>query len=258
MRGAKDQKYNLGNVLIIQGDDNYTGATYFSAMGTYLTGVDLVSIFSPYQSAEVLKSNPQFIVYNYKQNLFDNRVLGDLIQLIERRKYNTLVISGFGRNQLSQSALKRLLKKIKVPVVLDGDGGLAINKCEKGVFLLNKKEAQLKGITPRNIKKRAKEFGGVVALKGYTDYISDGNKVVKINYRKNSHYLIKAGTGDILAGMVGGFIGKGMESLDAVETALRIMKDVGSQIGENEEYYTHEELIKTLQNHIKEFFLNKQ
>ena len=59
----------------------------------------------------------------------------------------------------------------------------------------------------------AKRFNAVIVLKGQHTVITDGTQVF-INPTGNSA-LAKAGTGDVLTGMIAGFCAQGMTSLDA-------------------------------------------
>lgn len=56
--------------------------------------------------------------------------------------------------------------------------------------------------TAENTKIAAQEFGGVVVLKGHHDFISDGAEIFE-NTTGNPG-MTKGGTGDVLAGVVGG------------------------------------------------------
>ena len=61
-------------------------------------------------------------------------------------------------------------------------------------------------------------LGCVVALKGPDTYISDGAKTVRVS--EGTPALAKAGTGDVLAGMVGALLAAGLSAFDAASLGV--------------------------------------
>jgi len=78
---------------------------------------------------------------------------------------------------------------------------------------------------------RAAELtGAIVALKGAQTIIADPSGNVMIN-RHASPYLAKAGTGDVLAGMITGLIAQGMPCFEAACAAVWMHGDAGARLG---------------------------
>ena len=71
----------------------------------------------------------------------------------------------------------------------------------------------------------AERMGCTVLSKGPVDVISDGRRV-KLNDTGNAA-MATGGTGDVLSGVVGAFLAKGMEPFDAARTAAFLVGSAG-------------------------------
>jgi NAD(P)H-hydrate epimerase len=74
--------------------------------------------------------------------------------------------------------------------------------------------------TEENVVKIASDLGITVLLKGHIDLITDGTRV-KIN-RTGCAAMTVGGTGDVLSGIVGALLSKGMEPFDAARLGAYI------------------------------------
>ena len=61
----------------------------------------------------------------------------------------------------------------------------------------------------KHVKNSAKELGATILLKGPVDVVSDGKKI-KLNFTGNQGMTV-GGTGDVLSGVVGGFLAMGAD-----------------------------------------------
>ncbi len=245
MRSPESRKYELGNILIIGGDQTYTGAFYLAAMGAYITGVDLISMYVPIKSAEVLRSEYRFIIHEYNGKWLDYTHIHELTTLISQRKYDTIILGpGLGRHRDTARVIREILKQ-NIQAVIDGDATRFITSRNNSIFLYNIKEA------PKVEDIRSRK--GIHILKGKNDRIySQGKRIHITRYKQGSEYLLKAGTGDLLAGVIGGFYSKTQDPLYSARMGTKIMKEIGSKLGSKyEEYYTHEDLITELINYLK-------
>lgn len=71
----------------------------------------------------------------------------------------------------------------------------------------------------------ARAWRCVVALKGPDTFVSDGEQVVAM--RQGTPALAKAGTGDVLAGMVGALLAQGLGALDACALGATLHAEAG-------------------------------
>lgn len=71
----------------------------------------------------------------------------------------------------------------------------------------------------------AKAYGAIVVLKGPDTFIADGKDVVLVDC--GTPALAKAGTGDVLAGMIGALLAQGMGTMDAAVLAATLHAQAG-------------------------------
>jgi hydroxyethylthiazole kinase-like uncharacterized protein yjeF len=76
----------------------------------------------------------------------------------------------------------------------------------------------------------AKRCGAIIVLKGQQSIIAEPSGAIVVN-RHASPYLAKAGTGDVLAGMITGLVTQGMASFEAACAAVWMHGDAGRRIG---------------------------
>jgi NAD(P)H-hydrate epimerase len=75
----------------------------------------------------------------------------------------------------------------------------------------------------------ARAFGQVIVLKGHRTVVTDGKRVY-VNTTGDST-LAKAGTGDILSGVLGALLGQGMERFEAATLAVWLHGRAGELAG---------------------------
>lgn len=153
-----------------------------------------------------------------------------------------LVGSGFDGGDPESAALVRtVLERAQAPVVVDGGGlaALALPGCREAaqrrfvdglVTVVTPHAGEAARLAaplgiatddPAEAARRLSLAYGVVAVvKGPTTYISDGEQVVRM--AEGSAALAKAGTGDVLAGMLTGLLAQGMRTVDACALAATL------------------------------------
>jgi NAD(P)H-hydrate epimerase len=173
-------------------------------------------------------------------------------QLLEAAEAADAIVigPGLGRTPEALGRLTRLVRLAK-PMVIDADGLnlLAQQKRWPGFFeahavltphpgemnRLNKLLGREK--TPADDEGRidnavaaARAFGQVVVLKGDRTVVTDGERVY-VNDTGNSA-LSKAGSGDVLSGMLGCLLGQRVDRFDAACIAVRLHGIAGEVAGE--------------------------
>jgi NAD(P)H-hydrate epimerase len=148
---------------------------------------------------------------------------GNLRELVDAADKADVVVIGPGLGQ-SSDAKKRLLKLVRIdkPMLIDADGLnlLAAEKKWPAFFkakaVLTPHPGEMKRLA-KLLKRRdvpsddegrieiatlaAKKFGQLIVLKGHRTIVTDGDRVY-IN-RTGDSSLSKAGTGDVLSGIIG-------------------------------------------------------
>ncbi|MFH1353245.1 MAG: NAD(P)H-hydrate dehydratase [bacterium] len=214
-RTPLQHKYGSGHVLVFAG--KMKGAAVLAAMGALRSGAGLLTIVTD------KKINiPEAIQIGYGT---------DIPEYIGRKKVKSVVFGcGWGRDD---GSVLKLLSKIKIPKVIDADGIYLLKKFKYfgkiKNYILTPHSGEMKNLTSKNlnipgkwevVKEVSKKLKAVVLLKGFQTVISDGQNVF-INPTGNP-VLASGGTGDLLSGMIAGFISQGMKNPDAVKAAAYI------------------------------------
>lgn len=151
--------------------------------------------------------------------------------LSELKKNSNNIIAmgpGLGTTENKKKYLRLLIKSHIQKVILDADAltMLATMKVKllPSTWILTPHEgelARLLGVKSSTVKKKREEhlqmaqkkFGCIVLLKGAVSLISDGKRIHKVS--SGTTALAKAGTGDVLLGMIAAFYAQGLNPVDA-------------------------------------------
>ncbi|MCB1532439.1 MAG: NAD(P)H-hydrate dehydratase [Alphaproteobacteria bacterium] len=210
-------KYDYGHV-VIYGAPELTGATRLAAEGCARTGAGLVTVLAPPGVGEI-----------YRETLRPHILVRDDLDWDDERVTVKLYGSGGVSKTPDYSSI--------LPTVLDADALNDLPGTLGGHFVLTPHEGEfarvfpdLKGSREERAVAAARKSGAVIVLKGEQTVIAAPDGRVVINTHA-SPYLASAGTGDVLAGMIAGFIGQGMEPFDAACAAVWIHGECGVRIG---------------------------
>ena len=225
-------------VVLVVGGGPYVGAPVLSALAALRTGVDLVYLATPKRVAEAVYSlNTNEGVSRKHALLLLNLIVEELSEkdrfvtedlnllsgLLD--KVDTAVVGpGLGKHDETKEAVKKLLslcREKNVSCVIDADaiGVVGSNReilrdleavvtPHKGEFirLTGEKVPDDTEDAEKIVKEWAKKLGVNIVLKSSEDIISDGVRVK----RNMVHHpaMTVGGTGDVLAGVVGGLLSK--------------------------------------------------
>jgi hydroxyethylthiazole kinase-like uncharacterized protein yjeF len=150
---------------------------------------------------------------------------------------------GLGRAASSAGEVRRLVAESPVPVVVDADGLLALGRVDGGsapaarsTVVLTPHDGEygrLMGVRPGEDRiagaRRLAGAAGVVALvKGPTTAVAEPAGRVLLGMAGTSA-LATAGTGDVLSGLIGAMIARGMAPLEASALAAHVHGRAGAR-----------------------------
>lgn len=215
-----------GRLLIIGGGP-YIGAPAMSGLSALRTGTDIVTIATPEKIIGSVASYSPIFTFHPLRNEMKNAEceilrpthVPDLLKI--SNNYDAILIGpGLGIDEDTVSAVKKFVSSCRIPLVVDADAIGSLGKdpdvSVPAVYTPHRKEFEkLGGISfdEAGVSDVAASLKGVVLLKGREDIISDGKRV-RIN-RTGTPAMTVAGTGDVLSGIVAGFLSKGMIAFDA-------------------------------------------
>ena len=225
-------KGNFGEVLLLCGSRGFTGAAYLAAMGALRSGAGLVYLGVPESiyAIEAVKLNEPVV---FPLSDADGKLSAEAIPQILNRlpAMDAILIGcGLGISEGTLAVVKAALENAACPVVLDADG---INVLSGHMDILRGRQYPTI-LTPHDGEFRrvggsvgddrmasagafASEFGCVLLLKGHRTCITDG-QTGYVNGTGNSGMAV-GGSGDVLAGILTGLLGQGIEPLKAAACA---------------------------------------
>jgi len=204
---------------MVVGGGPYTGAPALAGKAAYRTGADLVHIAAPSEIFEVVAGySPSFIVHPLPGSILSPEHTESILSIAQ--DCDAVVLGpGLGDSQKTLEAVKLLLEKIKIPSVIDAD---ALKTVGSGMDLSNAVLTPHQGeflqmvgtpFRPDRADEFAKETGATLLVKAPEDYITDGEKHKYNDF--GGPWMSVGGTGDVLAGVVGTLLSKGMKPFDA-------------------------------------------
>lgn len=231
-RDAWGHKGDFGKILLLCGSRGFTGAAYFAAMGALRCGAGLVYLGVPESiyAIEAGKLNePVVFPLPEKDGKLSQAALEDVLPRL--MQMDAVVLGcGLGRSEETTSVIQAVLQQAPCPVVLDADGinGLAghmdvvrrrawptILTPHDGEFL--RMGGQLGPDRMASAAETARDLGCIVLLKGHRTCITDGIRGYR-NLTGNPGMAV-GGSGDVLAGMIGGLLGQKLPPLEAAACA---------------------------------------
>ncbi len=233
-------KGDYGYVLIVAGSARYTGSPIFNAVSALKSGADLITIIGPERAMDVAANFlPDIITVPLKGDYLAPCHISKILDLA--KSFDSLVIGGgLGGEKQTQKAILEIIKNIDLPIVIDASaisplkGNYQILKNKKVIITPNSPEFyKLTGeeVEPilkdrkEKVKKYAARIGATILLKGNVDVISDGHKLA-LN-KTGSVYMTKGGFGDILAGICGTLLARGLSPFEAAQAAAYINGKAG-------------------------------
>ncbi len=220
-------KYDYGSILIIGGSQGFFGAPALSALAAYRTGSGLVTVLVQKKDYPFYHNpNPEVMVRPY-ENLHD---------LSEALIKKDAVLFGPGLqsdDSLNEDVLWLLLEK-KIPIVIDASGLTIFKRLleqdrtfENVIVTPHTGEAKrlLDSETPEQEIEKLTQRGITVVLKDADVRISNG-KAVFLADRGNPG-MAKAGSGDVLAGIIVSFLGNKKLPIEAAQLGVFIHQSAG-------------------------------
>ncbi|MGB9847928.1 MAG: NAD(P)H-hydrate dehydratase [Minisyncoccia bacterium] len=263
-------KGDFGYVLIVAGSERFTGSPIFNGVAALRAGADLVTIVGHQRAMDVVASFlPDLITYPLDGELHIKHV-PKILELA--KNFDALIIGGgLKRDKKTYKAIREIIKKINLPMVIDAEAIRAVAEDKK---ILKNKMAVL---TPHSeefriltgekvsnnlkerkekVKKWAKKLKTVILLKGNIDIISDGEKVF-LN-KTGSPFMTKGGFGDTLTGICGALLARGVFPFEAAKVAAFINGKAGEiaakKYGEGVMASDIFELIEKIPKVIKKYY----
>ncbi|MCK4842241.1 MAG: NAD(P)H-hydrate dehydratase [Methylococcales bacterium] len=222
-RNRVSHKGHNGHVLLVGGDIGFSGAIKLASEAALRVGAGLVTVVTREKHAHVININRPEIMC---RGIEDVETLSPLLD-----KASVVVIGpGLGQSQWAKELLAEVIASDK-PLVCDAD---ALNLMNNKDFFRDNwvltphpgEAARLLNCSTQDVAKNRFEavskiqqtFGGVCVLKGAGTLIDNGCEII-ISTTGNPG-MASGGMGDVLTGMIGGFIAQKSALQDAAKLAV--------------------------------------
>ena len=242
-RRVDDHKYRAGCLAVLAGSAAYPGAAWLAAEAAYRLGAGYVRLLMNTETAQAVRSRlVETVLYDLGpgDHLTEAR---PVLSLLSDSRVSAVVIGpGLGRSSDTLEAVRSVVLESKQPAVLDADGifafaGRASELRERHGLVLTPHAGELSSLLGVSLSevassalmaaRRAAEITGqVVLLKGSSTVIaSPTGKTAAVV--QGPPQLASAGTGDVLAGVVGALLAKGVEPFEAACTGAWLHAEAG-------------------------------
>jgi NAD(P)H-hydrate epimerase len=234
-------KKTFGEVLFIAGAAGYIGAPYFSSYSFLKAGGGYSRLAAPSSIAPLIAAKGSEIVLHPQQETGKGSIaysnMGGLLDLANRMDM-VVIGPGLSLDEETQRLARELIAEIEAPVLIDGDGITAIS-ADKALLRDRKDQtiitphmgefSRLTGLGIAKIAKKpletlqctARQLNSVIVLKGAHSLIGYPDESVFVNMSGNAG-MAKAGTGDVLNGVIAAMHGLGLDLPEAARMGVFI------------------------------------
>ncbi len=238
-RRKYSHKGDYGHVLIVAGSKGKTGAALMASKACLRTGAGLVTIGVPESLSDVFQSRVTeemtLILPDRGDGTLSKKALDKILDFLNKTADVLAIGPGIGVSTETGNLMKALIKNLSIPIVIDADGINSI-KGERGVFSKSKASviltphpgemarllSQKSKVSSKEVEKDrintamsfAKETGTYLVLKGVPTVVATPDGRSFINSTGNPG-MATGGVGDVLTGMISGFLSQTMDPLHA-------------------------------------------
>lgn len=215
-RRKRDTKYTAGSVLVVGGSPGMTGAVCLAAEAAFRADAGYVTVATAKEAMPVIEARLLEAV---------KRPLDEVDDAAERA--TALAIGpGLGRGDDARELVARLLRELALPAVVDADALFGLQPDEwpsprvltphAGELgrLLDEPSDWVDAHRLEAVRRAVETFRCVVLLKGADTLVGAPGEGVLVS-TEGIPALATAGTGDVLTGTIGAFLGKGMDARPA-------------------------------------------
>ncbi len=221
-RKENSNKGSFGKILNVSGSEYMTGAAYLSSLSALKIGAGYVELASHENTIKAVSYQAPEIV------------LAAVEKIPEILETATVLLIGCGLSTDDNAVkiFKETTEKAKIPAVIDADGLniLAQHKFKlpdnviltphpkEASRLLNRSLDDILNNMENSAKEISRMYKCVTVLKSHRTIVTD-NDIIYTNTTGNSA-LAKAGSGDVLAGMIAGLLAQNMNLFDSASLGV--------------------------------------
>ena len=240
-RPRDSYKGDFGHVFILAGSRGLTGAAALCSNAVLRSGAGLATLGMPVSlNSAMSKKLTEVMTLSLAETKESTVSLKAESRILKKIKASDVVVLGPGLSQHpeTQRLINRLIIKIQKPMVLDADALNAISKHTGGLKkikagyvvtphpgemarLINKSREYVKNNRLIVAKEFSRDYNAVVVLKGAGTVVTNPAGKYYVNTTGNPG-MATAGSGDVLAGIIAGFLAQGLGIFKAAKLGVYI------------------------------------
>jgi NAD(P)H-hydrate epimerase len=220
-------------VMVVAGSPGMHGAPVFVAAGAGRSGAGMVRLGIPGADPAGLPTSSA-VARSLPSEGFDVAVLDEL------HRFGALVIGpGLGTGDATAESVRRLVAAARIPTVIDADGLGALGDVSRAAGVIAARQGAPVVLTPHDgefarltgeppgtdrvgsVRRLSEVLGAVVLLKGSTTIVAAPDGAVLLAAAGSSR-LATAGSGDVLSGVIGALLARGVEVQAAAALAAHV------------------------------------
>lgn len=233
-RPGYSNKGTFGKVLVVAGSENMGGAAYLSALAAYRMGAGLVKIMTACENRQMMQQLlPEAVLSTYQPGEMteEPEVFHEKVEK-ECAWADVIVLGpGIGQGAGVGELMREFLMNAYVPMILDADGLNAVARYPELTqyftenIIVTPHMGEMARLTGTSIEELRQDIvsaaagysqrhGIICVLKDAATVVCGRDGQVYVNTSGNS-CMAKAGSGDVLTGVIAGLLAQGEEPWDA-------------------------------------------
>lgn len=232
-------KGTFGHLLVLAGSEGKTGAATLASQGALRAGAGLVTLgiaasLNDLMEVKITEAMTLPLPEAQGARALGKGALEPILKFLDP-KSSLALGPGLGTHPETRELVRRLVRDLPQPMVVDADGVNALAGDSTwfpaaGPRILTPhpgEMARLVGAAVQEVqadrlqlaRETAARLGVVLVLKGAQTLVADANGRVSLNPTGNPA-LASGGTGDVLTGLLGGFLAQGLTPWDAARLGV--------------------------------------
>jgi len=245
-RGAASTKFASGHVLVAGGSRGMTGAPCLAALAAMRAGAGYVTACVPAALNDIFEIKLTEVMSAPLPDADGAHTAAGAGEVLERAaaRGGVLVLGpGLGRSEGAFAFARRLAAEAPVALVLDADalnahaGRLEDLRARTAPAILTPHAGELARLLEtdsdavgaarlEHVREAARRAGAIVVLKGDDTLVAEPEGRVGVS-RGGSPALATAGTGDVLSGVLGALLARGMDPFAAACAGVFVHAEAG-------------------------------
>lgn len=251
VRGVLSHKRSSGTLLVIAGSRSMPGAPVLIARAAGRLGAGLVTVGTVSDAVPTVSVGAVEAVFLPLEQTDRGTVARGAIDALLQAADEADAVAigpGLSRHEETAQVIRDVVGRSSVPLVLDADGLNAFEgragglRQRSGATVITPHDGEFARLMGAPVDEVATDrvaatasiasaTGTVVLLKGPRTVVADGEGPIRIN-ATGSRALATAGTGDVLTGVIGGLLARGVEPIDAATAGAFVHGVAGRMIGD--------------------------